>query len=76
MLSQSTMSRSSASTVNRVGRDEGEEKEKSSNMLGQTERRPPLEGLRGRDLVGMVNLHLNPGDLRLPGGAQGRRIED
>ena len=36
VLSQSTMSRSSGSMVRRVGRDEGDEKEKSSNMMRQT----------------------------------------
>lgn len=35
-LSQSTMSRSSASIARRAGREEGDEKEKSSNMMMQT----------------------------------------
>jgi hypothetical protein len=37
-LLQSTISRSSASTAKRAGRDEGDEKEKSSNMMWQTRR--------------------------------------
>lgn len=36
VLSQSTMSRSSASIARRAGREEGDEKEKSSNMMLQT----------------------------------------
>lgn len=35
VLSQSTMSRSSASTGKRLGRDEADENEKSSNMAAE-----------------------------------------